>query len=79
MVDTVFYGQSEVIDTYIPSNHPLFNPEVRHYEFDPQAGSALLEEIGWVDDDGDPFTPRIAQGVNNVMDGTRLEVAYETS
>ena len=45
----------------------------------PQAGSALLAEVGWVDDDNDPFTPRIAQGVQNVIDGTRLEIIYETT
>ena len=27
VVDTVFYGQSITIDTYIPPEHPLFNPE----------------------------------------------------
>lgn len=79
VVDTALFGQSEVIDTYLPSNHPLFNPEVRHYDFDPQAGQALLEEVGWVDDDSNPSTPRIAQGVRNITDGTPLEVNYETT
>ena len=32
-----------------------------------------------MDDDGDPGTPRIAQGVGNVPDGTRLAVTYETN
>ena len=79
LVDTIFLGQSIVIDTYLPPNHPLFNPEVRHYDFNPQAGSALLEEIGWVDDDNDPITPRVAQGITNVADGTPLSFAYETT
>jgi peptide/nickel transport system substrate-binding protein len=79
VVDIVFYGQSLVPDSYLPPQHPLYNPDVRHYEFDPVAGSVLLEEIGWVDEDGDPGTPRVAQGVPNVPDGTPLEVAYETT
>ena len=79
VVDTVLFGQSEVIDTYIPSIHPVFNPDVQHYEFDPQVGGALLEEIGWIDDDNDPTTPRTAQGVNNIPDGTHLELLYETA
>ena len=62
-VDTLQLGQSIVIDSYLPPQHPLYNPNVRHYDFDVEAGSALLEEVGWVDDDGDPGTPRIAQGV----------------
>ena len=52
---------------------------MRHYEFDVAAGSALLEEVGWVDDDGEPETPRIAREVASVPDGTRLEVTYETT
>ena len=79
IVDEVLLGQSIVIDSFGPPQHPLYNPEVRHYDFDVQAGSALLEEVGWVDEDGDPGTPRVAQGVPNVPDGTLLEVSYETT
>jgi peptide/nickel transport system substrate-binding protein len=79
VVDTVTFGRSRVLDTYVPPEHPLFNPQVRHYEFDPEAGSALLEQAGWLDEDGDPTTPRIARGVKGVPDGTRLQVTYETS
>ena len=79
LVDSLNFGQSTVIDTYLPPQHPLYNPDVRHYEFDVAAGSALLDKVGWVDDDGDPGTPRLAQGIANVPDGTRLAVAYETN
>jgi peptide/nickel transport system substrate-binding protein len=78
LVDILTLDQSIVMDTYLPPQHPLFNPDVRHYEFDVEAGSNLLEEVGWVDDDGDAGTPRVAQGVRNVPDGTRLAVSYET-
>ena len=79
LVDTILFGQSIVIDSYLPPQHPLYNPDVRHYNFDVAAGSALLEEVGWVDDDDEPGTARVANGVANVPDGTRLEMAYETS
>jgi peptide/nickel transport system substrate-binding protein len=79
VVDTVLYGQSQVIDTFVPPSHPLFNPDVTHYEFDIDKGIALLEEVGWVDDDDDPSTPRIAQGVEGVPDGTALEFSYWTT
>ena len=79
LVDTITFGQSVVIDSYLPPQHPLYNPEVRHYDFDVSAGSALLDEVGWLDDDGDPETPRIAQGVANVPDGTPLALTYETT
>ena len=68
-----------MIDTYIPPEHPLFNPTIRPYEFDVESGTALLEQIGWVDEDDDPTTPRVAREVANVPDGTPLQVTYETT
>lgn len=79
MVDAAFFGQSIVIDTYLPPQHPLFNENAVHYDFDVEAGGALLEEVGWVDADGDPTTPRVSQGVEGVPDGTPLVVTYETT
>jgi peptide/nickel transport system substrate-binding protein len=79
VVDNLLFGQSIVVDSYIPPQHPLYNNDLPHYDFDIEAGSALLDEVGWVDDDGDPDTPRIAQDVPNVPDGTRLEILYDTT
>jgi peptide/nickel transport system substrate-binding protein len=79
LVDNIWFGQSIVVDSYLPPQHPLYNSDIRHYEFNVAAGSALLEEVGWVDDDGDAHTPRVAQNVPHVADGTRLEVTYETT
>jgi len=79
VVDTVFYGQSITIDTYIPPEHPLYNPENVHWPYDPVAAGALLDEIGWLDADGDPATPRVATAVVGVPDGTPLQFTYETT
>lgn len=78
-VDTVLYGQSVVIHTYLPPQHPLFNADAKQWPFDVAAASALLDEIGWLDDDGDPATPRVATGVAGVPDGTPLEFSYQTT
>jgi len=79
VVDTVMFGQSIVLDTYIPPEHPMFYADAVHYDFDVSAGTALLEEAGWIDDDGDPSTPRVAQGVEGVPDGTLLEFNFWTT
>jgi peptide/nickel transport system substrate-binding protein len=76
LVDTILFGQSIVIENYIPPQHPLYNPDVKTHPFDVAAGSALLDEVGWKDDDGDPATPRVASGVAGVPDGTLLQVNY---
>jgi peptide/nickel transport system substrate-binding protein len=79
VVDTVLYGQSIVLDVYIPPNHPLFNAEAKHYPYDPAAAAALLDEAGWLDSDNDPTTPRTASGVTGVPDGTALSFKFETT
>lgn len=54
MVDNILYGKSEVIHGYIPSSHPLYEPGVlTEWPYDPEAGNALLDEVGFVDSDGD--------------------------
>jgi len=79
VVDTVLYGQSVVPNAYLPPNHPLYNPDVKVWPYDVTAAAALFDEIGWLDDDGDPATPRVAKGVTGVPDGTKLSMAYETT
>lgn len=79
MMDELFTGKSAVPDVYIPSDHPLFNSEVKRYAFDPAAGAKLLEDAGWLDADSDPTTPRLAQGVMGIPDGTPFEVTLLTT
>jgi peptide/nickel transport system substrate-binding protein len=77
VVDTVMFGQSIVLDSYLPPQHPLFNADVATYPFDTAAGSALLEEAGWVlGDDG----VRVADGsLENVPADTRLSINFWTT
>jgi peptide/nickel transport system substrate-binding protein len=79
VVDRVLHGLSVVPNSYLPPEHPLFNQVVARYPFDPQAGQALLDQVGWLDDDGDSGTSRRAYGVPNVLDGTPLAFTYLTS
>ncbi len=62
LVQDLLHGVVPVADSYLPADHPLFNPDVPHYAYDPEAAQALLEEAGWVDHDGDPTTPRVFRG-----------------
>jgi peptide/nickel transport system substrate-binding protein len=70
-------AQALVLDTYLPPQHPLYNPEVRKYPFDAAAGSALLGEAGWVSgEDG----VRVYTGENpRIPPGTRLSVQEDAS
>jgi peptide/nickel transport system substrate-binding protein len=79
VVDTIYLGASVVMDSIIPPDHPLLAPNLPSIAYNPQAGIALLDEIGWIDHDGDPYTPRLAQDVTGVPDGTPLTFFYETT
>lgn len=79
MADELFLGSSQVLDTYVPESHPLYNPEAVPYQFDPQSGAALLDSVGWVDEDGDPATPRVATGVPGIPFGTSFEFTFLTT
>jgi peptide/nickel transport system substrate-binding protein len=79
VVDTFFFGLSPVPDTYLPPDHPLFNPAAVHWQYDPAVAAALLEDIGWVDTDHNPATPRVASGVTGVPVGTPLAFTLATT
>lgn len=71
--------QSLLLETYTPPNHPLFNPQAVLPAYDPEEAGRILDELGWVDQDNDPATPREARGVLNIPDGTPFEVAFLAS
>ena len=79
VVDTVLYGLSQVPDSYLPADHPLHNGNIETYSFNPVSGNQILEQVGWLDQDHDPSTPRKAMQVTNVPDGTPLVLNYVTS
>jgi len=79
VVDTVLFGLSQVPDTYLPADHPLHNGNIQTYEFNPASGNEILEQIGWLDHDKNPATPRQALGVTNVPINTPLVLNYVTS
>lgn len=79
IVQGVFGGLSQVPDTFLSPEHPLYNAETAKYPFDVNRGLALLKEAGWVDPDNDPATPLVAMNVQNVVIGTPLSVTYLTT
>jgi peptide/nickel transport system substrate-binding protein len=75
IVDEVTYGRSIVPDAYLPPMHPLYPAdELTYWDYDPAAGQALLEEVGWLDEDGDGV--REARGVEGIRNGTPFEVTF---
>lgn len=79
VVDTVLFGLSQVPDSYLPSDHPLHNGNLQKYEYNPATGSQILQQVGWLDHDNNPATPRQALGVTKIPNGTPLVLNYITT
>jgi peptide/nickel transport system substrate-binding protein len=73
--EKVFRGLSEAADGVISPQLWAYNPDIKEFRLDPEKAKALLEEVGWKDEDGDGV--REAHGVEGVEDGTPLE--FETA
>jgi peptide/nickel transport system substrate-binding protein len=76
--ETVFAGNAPVRDNFTPDDHPLYNSAAQRYPYEPAAGAGLLNQAGWIDQDGDPQTPRASQGVPGLPDGIPFEFTYRT-
>ncbi len=64
--------------SYLPPLHPLAAADLAVTAYDPEAARALLDQAGWVDDDGEARTPRVARGVTGVPNGTPLTLQLLT-
>lgn len=70
--------EAAVADSYVPADHPLYaGDDLHRWSYDPAAGRAALEEIGWADTDGDGLLE--AQDVPGVTQGTIFSVTLLTT
>ena len=66
----------EVVDSFFFPEDPRLELDELVYPYQPGDGKALLEEIGWLDHDGDPSTPRISKDVENLVNDTELRLDF---
>ncbi len=72
-------GQGQVAVGMVPPASPFYPSDLSALPYDPAQGARLLDEVGWKDSDNNPDTPRVAQGVAGVPDGTPFVIEYATS
>lgn len=53
MVDTIYYGQSTVLDQPQIPQMPSYDPSIGKLAFDPAEAKRLMDAAGWQDGDGD--------------------------
>jgi ABC-type transport system substrate-binding protein len=71
MLAEVLSGLGLVADSYVSPLHPAHLAVASPIEFNPQGATQRLDQIGWLDVDAQPETPRVARGVP----GVRLDTA----
>jgi peptide/nickel transport system substrate-binding protein len=72
-------GKGLQVASHVLPTSWAYDPELQPYGYDPEAAAALLDDAGWVDDDGDPSTRRVAQGALYAEDGTPLSFSLLTN
>lgn len=79
MVDNILFGRSEVIHTYVPTVHPLYPTDgVTELPYDVEAANAMLDDVGFVDSDGDGIR-EYAGGPNGEFAGEPFRVSLGTT
>lgn len=68
-----------VVEGFFIPGDPRITSQADGNPYQPAAAADLLEEIGWVDHDQDQNTPRIAQGVTDIKDGTPFQLILLTA
>ena len=54
IIDDIWSGAAKVADSNLSPKFEFYhNPDLKEYPYDPEAAMTLLDEAGWVDEDGD--------------------------
>ena len=70
MVKTILLGLGQVVDSPIYRFRKEYDESLYSHPFDPEKGSALLKEAGWVDSNGDGI-------LDKVIGGKRVDFRFE--
>jgi peptide/nickel transport system substrate-binding protein len=79
LIDLAAAGLVPVPSGMTPAGHPLSSSSAASISYSVASGNEALTSLGWVDDDADPGTPRVAQAVAGIDGGTALRLSLLTA
>lgn len=72
-----FFGNGVQVASHVLPTSWAYSSDLAPYAFDPDAAQALLDEAGWIDEDGDGI--RECHGCETAEEGTPLSFKLETN
>jgi peptide/nickel transport system substrate-binding protein len=80
MSDELLYGRAQVMDAYIPKEHPLFPDDATLWPYDLAAANTLLDEFGLEDTNGDGWREWVERDLaQNIVTTTTFSITLGAS
>jgi len=70
VVEASLHGEGTRMASMLKPGTWANDPNLKPIQYDAVAAGKMLDEAGWIDDDNDPSTPRVAKGALYAPDGT---------
>lgn len=71
MIQAAVFGEGTRMASFLIQSSWAYDHDLAPIPYEPEVAAQMLEEVGWVDDDNNPDTVRVAQGVT-LPDGTQV-------